>query len=41
MEEKSFKTLEELVDILKERGIKIANDNDRKYAKEVLEKIRN
>lgn len=38
MEEKSFKTLDELVDILIDRGIEINNDSDRAYAKRVLER---
>lgn len=38
MEEKSFKTLDELVNLLENRGVAIANDSDRAYAKRVLER---
>ncbi len=38
MEEKIFKTLDELVDILKSRGISIPNSSERDYAKRILEK---
>lgn len=38
MEEKVFKTLDELVDILKQRGIDIPDSSARDYAKRVLEK---
>lgn len=38
MEEKAFKTLDELVDILKQRGIDIPDSSARDYAKRVLEK---
>ncbi len=38
MEEKVFKTLDELVDILKKRGIKISDASDYDYAKRVIEK---
>ena len=38
MEEKVFKTLDELVDLLKERGISIDDASSRDYAKQVLEK---
>lgn len=38
MDEKAFKTLDELTDILKDRGVEIANDKERDYAKRVLEK---
>ncbi len=37
MQEKDFKTLDELVDILITRGIKIESDSDRDYAKRVIE----
>ena len=36
MEEKVFKTLDELVDILKQRGIDIPDSSARDYAKRVL-----
>ena len=39
MEEKVFKTLDELVDILKQRGIDIPDSSARDYAKRVLEKM--
>lgn len=39
MEEKSFKTLDELVDILKQRGVDIPDSSAYEYAKRVLEKI--
>lgn len=38
MEEKSFKTLDELVDILIGRGVEIKDASDRAYAKRVLER---
>ena len=38
MEEKVFKTLDELVDLLIKRGVKIDNPSDYAYAKRVLEK---
>ena len=38
MEEKVFKTLDDLVDLLIERGIDIPDDSSRDYAKNVLEK---
>lgn len=38
MEEKTFKTLDELVDLLIERGIDIQDASSRNYAKQVLEK---
>lgn len=38
MEEKVFKTLDELVDILKQRGVDIPDSSARDYAKRVLEK---
>ena len=38
MDEKSFKTLDELVDILISRGIEINDASDRAYAKRVLER---
>lgn len=38
MEEKTFKTLDELVDLLSSRGIEIKDDSDRAYAKRVLER---
>ena len=39
MQEKEFKTLEELIDILTSRGIQINTASDIDYAKRVLEKI--
>lgn len=38
MEEKSFKTLDELVNLLETRGVTITNDSDRAYAKRILER---
>lgn len=38
MDEKIFKTLDELVDILISRGIDISNSSERDYAKRILEK---
>lgn len=38
MEEKVFKTLDNLVDLLEERGIDMPDDTSREYAKRVLEK---
>lgn len=38
MDEKVFKTLDELVELLKSRGISINNDSEVDYAKRVLEK---
>ena len=38
MEEKVFKTLDDLVDLLKERGVAIDDASSRDYAKRVLEK---
>jgi abortive infection bacteriophage resistance protein len=39
MEEKVFKTLDELIDILISRGIDISNSSERDYAKKILSKI--
>ena len=38
MEEKAFRTLDDLVDILMSRGVEIADESERSYAKRVLEK---
>ena len=38
MAEKIFKTLDDLVDLLKERGVDIPDASSRDYAKRVLEK---
>lgn len=38
MEEKSFSTIDELIDLLKGRGVDIPNESDRDYARNVLNK---
>ena len=38
MTEKVFKTLDDLVDLLKERGVDIPDASSRDYAKRILEK---
>ena len=38
MEEKEFKTLDELIEILIKRGVNISSSSDKDYAKRVLQK---